>query len=89
MWQCQNSLNFFERIRCPAGFWQFHTLSLHENKTLMKHLFEEFTSLVEKYERGLDPCNDEDEDRFEVYEDEGNEAESIRKFRKFCYVEGI
>ena len=55
----------------------------------MKHLFEEFTSLVEKYERGLDPCNDEDEDRFEVYEDEGNEAESIRKFRKFCYVEGI
>ena len=117
----------------------------------MKHtLLDEFTSLVEKYERGLDPCHDEDairavadmadwvndnldaldcdsiedifdeyedmllyvnggyeddfypdgndededgysedagggdEDRFEAYEDEGDEAESIWKFRRLC-----
>ena len=32
---------------------------LQMNKTLMKHLLDEFTSLVEQYERGLDPCHDE------------------------------
>ncbi len=124
----------------------------------MKHtLLDEFTSLVEKYERNLDPCydedslravddmaewvkdnidaldcdciedvfdeyeemllymndgyeddfyqdgNDEDEDcyginegdggedegDFEVYEDEGDEADSILKFRRFCSIEAI
>ncbi len=108
----------------------------------MKHtLLDEFTSLVEKYERNLDPCYDEDslravddmaewvkdnidaldcdciEDVFDEYEEmllymnggyeddfypdgndededcyginEGDEADSILKFRRFCSIEAI
>ena len=108
----------------------------------MEHtLLDDFTSLVERYERNLDPCYDEDslravddmaewvkdnidaldcdciEDVFDEYEEmllymnggyeddfyqdgndededcyginEGDEADSILKFRRFCSIEAI
>ena len=111
-------------------------------KTPMEHtLLDDFTSLVERYERNLDPCYDEDslravddmaewvkdnidaldcdciEDVFDEYEEmllymnggyeddfyqdgndededcyginEGDEADSILKFRRFCSIEAI